>query len=110
MKDYWDLLSTASVIVALATFAGLALQRGIVVGLRERVADLTSENVDLKTGRAEDKTRIHDLEAVVKIATGEVHWQAISDVLEHHHKTAEDHWKTERAALDEIREILRRPK
>lgn len=106
---YWDLLSTASVIVALATFAGLALQRGIVVNLREQLTDARAEIEGLKTKRAEDKTKIHDLEAVVKIATGEVHWQAISDVLEHHHKTAEDHWKTERALLDEIRDILRRP-
>jgi len=109
MDSFRELLSTASVVIALATFAGLALQRTFVVNLRERNKDLAEERDDLKVKQAESKIRIADLEAVVKIATGEVHWQAISDILEHHHKTAEDHWKLERAALDEIREILRRP-
>lgn len=93
-----DLLSTASVIVALATFAGLALQRGVVTSLREQVGDQKTRIDSLTAERADDKATIlrqtADIAALQRVVTGEVHLEAISDLLEHHHKLAESHWRT----------------
>lgn len=106
-----NLLSTASVIVALATFAGLALQRGIVTSLREQVGDYKGRVEFLETERTEDKSTItrqaSDIAALQRIVTGEVHWTSISDLLEHHHKAAQENWRRGEELLEEIRDNTR---
>jgi hypothetical protein len=82
-----SLLGTASVIVALATFAGLALQRGIVTGLRERLKDADDENGRLER-RLEDAEKgliqaQRDLEALQRIVTKEVQMTALGDQMQH---------------------------
>lgn len=82
-----SLLSTASVIVALATFAGLALQRGIVTALRERLKDADDENGRLER-RLEDAEKglvqaQRDLEALQRIVTKEVQMTALGDQMQH---------------------------
>lgn len=109
--DLGNLLSTASVIVALATFAGLALQRGIVTSLREQVGDQKTRIDSLTAERGEDKATIarqaSDIAALQRVVTGEVHWTAISDLLEHHHKAAQENWQRGESLLEEIRDNTR---
>lgn len=104
--DIWQVLQAASVIIALGSFAGLALQRGIVVGLREQVGDQKTRIDFLETERAEDKATIarqtSDIAALQRVVTGEVHWVAISDLLETHHKAAVENWHTAHGYLERI--------
>lgn len=107
-----ELLSTASVIVALATFAGLALQRGIVTSVREQNADYERRIMFLEAAGERDQATITqqaaDLAALQRIVTGEVQWQAISDLLDHHHKAAQEQWRRHEDLLTEIRDLLGR--
>lgn len=106
--DIWQVLQAASVIIALGSFAGLALQRGVVVGLREQVGDSKTRIEFLEKERTEDKTLIatqsSDIAALQKVVTGEVHWLAISDLLEHHHRDSVEHWRDTKHLLTEIRD------
>jgi hypothetical protein len=107
-----DLLPFASFLVATAAAAGFTFQRGWMVSLRERVDDLTKENTALKDGRVEDKATIaqltSDIDAVRRSITGEVHWQAISEVLDHHDAAAREHWEREEHILTQVRDALAR--
>lgn len=107
-----ELLSTASVIVALATFAGLALQRGVVTSLREQNNDYERRIVFLEAAGARDQLtiagQVSDLSALQRIVTGEVQWQAISDLLDHHHKAAQEQWRRHEELLEQIRDLLGR--
>lgn len=109
--DIWQVLQAASVIIALGSFAGLALQRGIVVGLREQVGDQKTRIDFLENGRTEDKATIarqtSDIAALQRVVTGEVHWTAISDLLDHHHKAATENWREAHSLLTEIRDDVR---
>jgi septal ring factor EnvC (AmiA/AmiB activator) len=123
--DFVGILNAAAVLVALLSAAFVGLQRGRLTNLRDQLDDERKESTslrdqrderdrqitELKAARSEDKTRIKDLETVVKIATGEVHWQAISDLLDHHHATDQRHWEHNDDLLEQILEILvrRRP-
>lgn len=109
--DIWQVLQAASVIIALGSFAGLALQRGIVVGLREQVGDSKTRIEFLEKERAEDKALIasqtSDIAALQRVVTGEVHWVAINDLLDHHHKAAVDNWREAHSLLTDIRDDVR---
>lgn len=110
MPDLGQFITTAATLFSLLTGAGLALQRGIVIGLRERGDDQEKRINDLKDERAEDKAeiirqstiivgleeKVHTLSSVV---TGEVYWKAINE--------ATDHMLP---MLEEIRSELRRLK
>lgn len=112
--DVWQILQAASVITALGSFAYLALQRGIVVGLREQVGDQKTRIEFLEGERTEDKATINrqasDIAALQRVVTGEVHWTAMGDLLEHHHQTATENWRDAKALLTEIRDDVRRLK
>jgi hypothetical protein len=94
--DLSGLASTALGIVALATAAGLGLMRGTVTNLREQLADTRADNAEMRISRVEDRALIDtqkaELAALAKIVTGEVHWQSISETLDHHHVEAKQHW------------------
>jgi hypothetical protein len=110
--DFSGVLQAASVIVALATFAGLALQRGVVTSVREQNADYERRIVFLEAAGARDQATIAqqsaDLAALQRIVTGEVQWQAISDLLDHHHKAAQEQWVRHTELLVQIRDSLGR--
>lgn len=118
MDSLGPFLSSASVLVALFASAGYGFQRNRVTSNRERAEDAEARVAALKEERLEDQQKISDLQAVVRIATGEVKTQAILDLLEQHHGDslrAAD--RTERASertedlLGQIIDILvKRPK
>lgn len=113
-----SVLSTAAVLVALFASAGYGLQRGRVGNLRAQLEDERKETASLKEQRTERDKQISDLQAVVRIATGEVHSKAILDLLEQHHEdsvrvAARNERATERTEdlLSQVLDILvRRPK
>jgi len=111
LGDLGSLLPVGAFIVGLVTAAGYGLQRSRVTAYRERAEDAEKRVAALKEERLEDKQKIADLQAVVRIATGEVNSQAILDLLEHH--TTESHRANERTEdlLTQVIDILvRRPK
>lgn len=111
VTSFWDLLSTASVVLALSMAAGMGLMRGVVISLRERLKDVTEERDDLKAKHAEDQATIRglraDLAALSRVVTGEVHWQTISEHLDHHQATAESHWERIEAMVGRVLDQLR---
>lgn len=111
----WDsvapFLSTASAIVAFAALAGIGLQRGRVTNAvaqlreaREQIEALRSERDDLKAKLTEVSA---DLAALGRVVRGEVHWQAITDQLDDHHRQVLAHWASEEEVLRDIRADLR---
>jgi predicted phage gp36 major capsid-like protein len=119
--DLSNLLTAALAVLALATAGGYGLLRGRVSALRDELEDerkgresdrqerddLRAKNADLR--RDLDNVTV-ELEALTRVVTGEVHWVAIGDKLDHHHGEAKDHWgKTEDAiekALDMLKGML----
>lgn len=101
MEGLGSVLQTAGVLVALLSAAGYGLQRGRVADLREQVSDantridfLVSERADDKAMIAEQAAKIADQSATIatltndfavlqRTVTGEVHWQAFADILDH---------------------------
>lgn len=125
--NFWDLLSTASVVIALALAAGLGLQRSVVITLRETRDDALTEAELMKNQRDEARQEVKakdlalaakdvllqqkdsEITLLARTVTGEVHWQAISEMLDHHHETAEVHWKrVEVLCADLLAELQRR--
>ncbi len=80
--------------------AGLA---GLVYGaqrtLRESNSDLRNRVGDLEKDRAERDAKIAELTALYEtakqIATGEVQWQVVVDLMTAHQKDAKAHWTQE---------------
>jgi chromosome segregation ATPase len=118
--DFWNVVSAAAAVVSIATVAGFSLQRGRVVSLRAdlgdargKIAEQRDEIDDLRSDRETDRQTISqqssDIALLQRMVTGEAHWQAISDVLDHHHQSAERHWSGTQSSLDAILEELRRP-
>lgn len=116
--DFWNVVAAAAAIVAIATVAGLGLQRGYTVSLREQLGSAReqieaqrSEIDEMKRERVEDTSTIerqgNDIAVLQRVVTGEVHWQAISELLDFHHQTTEAHATrietTLRSILDELR-------
>ena len=94
--DFAQILSTGLVIVTLATATGLGLTRGTVANLRDALAEERAAKAEMRAERVEDRSLIEQqktqLEALAKVVTGEVHWLAISHLLDEHHVEARDHW------------------
>lgn len=109
--DLGSLLTTALGVLAIATAAGLGLMRGTVTNLRESLADSRADNADLRARQAEHKTKIDQqatqLEALGKVVTGEVHWMAISGLLDEHHDEARAHWRKAETVNAEMLAALR---
>lgn len=86
-----------------AMFISLRTLRESNEDLRNRVGDIEKERADLRADVADKDGRIRVLESVV---TGEVHWAALTDQLEAHHKFAVERWDKTTETLAAIREAL----
>lgn len=113
-----DILSLALAIVAVSTLAGYGLLRGSVQNLREQLKDEREARSSLSARHDALRTEATDLRGKVKvlesIVTGEVHWVALGDKLDEHHKEATEYWTkagfqstTQEQLLGEIRDLLR---
>lgn len=105
--DLWEVLSAAAVIVSLASFAGLGLQRGVVTSLREQLGDARDQIKDLKEKNSDNQKvmaeQAHAIATLQRTVTGEVQWTVISGILDDHHRSATEHWSQEIALLTEIK-------
>jgi uncharacterized membrane protein len=103
-------ISIASAIVALAGMAGLALVRGNLTAVREQNKDLRDEVGDLTRREEANKglrdQQAADIAALQRIVTGEVQWQSISDLLDHHHKAAQEQWHRHEDLLGRHEDLL----
>jgi hypothetical protein len=117
--DFWNVVAAAAAVVAIATVAGLGLQRGYTVSLREQLGsarnqiDAQRAEIDeLKRERVEDMAALarqsNDIAVLQRVITGEVHWQAISELLDFHHQSAESHATRIENSLGTILDELRR--
>lgn len=104
-------LSTILAILLMVSYGGLFLLYSNQGLLRRANDDLEKRNEYLE---AEDNRREAelvqlkaDLEAVRRAITGEVHWAALSDTLEAHHREAVDHWKrSERQQAEVVQRLI----
>ena len=117
-SDVSQVLSIALGVVALSSLAGYGLLRGNVQNLREQLKDEREARASLSTRFTEVQREAVDLRGKVKvlesIVTGEVHWVALGDKLDTHHKEATEYWAkagfqatTQEHLLEEIRDLLR---
>lgn len=112
----------ASAVIALAGMAGLALFRGSLVTVRDQNKDLRDEVADLHRRYDDNETRraaeaaassviirdqAADIASLQRVVTGEVQLAALLDLLDHHHKRAEEQWTRDEAVLIDIRNLLR---
>ena len=107
----WGTILPATLTVVLVVTAGLlGLQQGTVRTLRDSNQDLRNRRDDLEKENLGLETRVSKLAAendVLKsIVTGEVHWAALNDQLEEHHKQAVDYWDRTGHLLRKIIEVL----
>lgn len=118
--DLTSLITAALGIITLSTAAGLGLMRGTMTNLREQLADTRASNAEMRVERTEDRALIEkqkaELEALSKIVTGEIHWRAMSDLLDDHHKAAREYWQRAEgrdremlAALRQLGPVLNHP-
>lgn len=117
--DIWNVVAAAAAVVAIATVAGLGLQRGYTITLREQLGSAReqieaqrTELNEMKQERSKDKAAIdrhrNDIATLQRVVTGEVHWQAISELLDFHHQSAESHATRIETTLGSILEELRK--
>lgn len=116
--DLTGIVSTGLAIILLATAAGLGLMRGVVTNLREQLADTRALSEEMRQERTDDRAEIDklrtQLDALGAVVTGEVHWAAISEVLDQHHVEARQYWQhaeqTAESMLSALQQILERTK
>lgn len=110
MDDLGKILTVALAILAIATAAGFGLQRGRISALQGRLKDsdeeLARKERRLTEAEAEVLTLKTDLAALARVVTGEAHWTAIGEKLDHHHEEAEAHWRHAEQIAEEIRDLL----
>jgi hypothetical protein len=116
--DLGNLVSTAAIILTLASAAGLGLMRSHVTGLREtttdlrgRVTDLEGERISLRESNAKLIAKVAAVEAENKMLTtrltGKVEWLALTDQLEEHHRQALVWWKETSQMMADILKVMR---
>jgi chromosomal replication initiation ATPase DnaA len=121
MDHLGSLLTTGLAILSIATLAGLGLTRGLVINLRESLADARAEIADkdrrASEAQAESDRRLGDAEAEIakvkaqnavqandlialgRVVTGEAHWVAIGHKLDEHHDEAKIHWANDEETM-----------
>lgn len=119
--DYGSLLQTAFAATSVLSLAGLGLQRARLADNKEQLKESREEVAALRASREEDrkdwardKAQLDDLKGKVavleSVVTGEVHWQAIEDLLGAHHEEAVAFWSRGDATLEAIlSELQKRP-
>lgn len=104
--DWGQVLGAAAVLMTLLSTGYVGMQRGRIVNLREQVVDERRRVDSLKAERSDLQANIQTLSsemaALRGVVTGEVHWNSISDLLEHHHTLAEQHWTRAEATLTRL--------
>lgn len=110
--DLGQVLGAAAVLMTLLSTGYVGMQRGRIVNLREQVDDERRRVDSLKAERADLQANVQTLSsemaALRGVVTGEVHWKSISDLLEHHHVLAEQHWNRAEGTLSKLMEKLER--
>lgn len=110
MDDLGKLLTLALAVLAIATAAGFGLQRGRISDLQGRLKDSDEELVRKERRLTEAEAEVlklkTDLDALARVVTGEAHWTAIGELLDHHHQEAEAHWANAEKIAREIRDRL----
>lgn len=93
-------------VITLATAAGVGFQRGKIAKLNSDLAESDARAARLEKAltetRAELATARVDLDALGRVVTGESHWVAIGETLDHHHAEAMVNWERERETLERI--------
>jgi hypothetical protein len=97
--DLGALLTTVFGVTTVIAATLAALGYGVLRTLRESNGDLRARVSDLEKDRSERDARIAELtglyETARQIATGEVHWQALVDLMAEHQVDAKAHWRRE---------------
>ena len=79
--------------------------------LRDSNGDLRNRVADLEAGRERDQAENAELRGenrlLKQIATGEIDYHAITDLLGQHHTEANEHWETTEALLADILDALK---
>lgn len=93
-------------VITLATAAGVGFQRGKIAKLNSDLTESDARATRLERALADTRTELAtaqtDLAALGRVVTGEAHWIAIGEQLDHHHQEAMTQWKRERDALERI--------
>ena len=103
MNDLGTFVTLLIGAITLATAAGLGWQRGKILRLKtERDEDrVRADRADTRADKLEEE--LHqcqsDLSALGRVVTGETHWVAIGELLEHHHGEAKENWVETRGLL-----------
>lgn len=83
----------------------------IIMDLRGRIGDLEKEIADLKADNADlhtDNATIHGENVLLeRLNSQSVNWTAVTDLLDHHHTTAEKHWTDIAASLTSVDRNIR---
>lgn len=110
MDHLGDFFQTGLAVLTLASLAGLGLMRGVVVGLRESLADARSRVTDLESDRTKDQAKIqsqaNDIDSLRRIVTGEAQLREIASKLNEHHAKAEVHWEADEELLGRVLQAL----
>lgn len=103
-------LSTVFAVTTLIATGLSGLTWGLVRTLRDAAGDLRARVKDLEVSRADDAKEMAKMAAenatLRSLVTGEVHWQAIADLLDHHHTEAQQVWNKVLPALQHIEQLL----
>jgi hypothetical protein len=105
------ILTAALAIIAVSTLAGYGLLRGRVASLRDELKDERDARESLHGRHQETLRDLVDCQGKLKVlesvVTGEIHWVALGEKLDHHHNEAKTQWTAQAVLLGEIRDLLR---